>query len=90
MTAARMPHLLREAAAALEDGRNPLTTPFLSDHDVTLDECYDMAEWLALGAVLMAWAHENPQQAITAASGASDSLIMASITKALRRLNGEG
>jgi hypothetical protein len=84
-----MPLLLREAAAALEDGRDPLTTPFLSDFDVTLDECYDMAGWLAVGARLVAWAHENPKQAVIAARGAGDSLMMDAIIKALRKLNGE-
>lgn len=85
----RTSELLKAAADALDDGRDPLTTPFLSDHAVTLDECYDLAEWLAVGAQLMAWAIENPRQARTAASGATDAMRMDVITRVLGKLNEE-
>lgn len=53
--------LLRRAAAALDDGRNPLVNPFLSDNDVTLDQCFGLAEHLALGARIVARAIESPR-----------------------------
>lgn len=86
----RTSELLKAAADALEDGRDPLTTPFLDEHAVTLDECYDLAEWLAVGAQLMAWAIENPGHAKTAVSGATDAMRMDIITRVLGKLNEEG
>lgn len=83
----RSSELLKAAADALDDGRNPLANPFLSDHDVTLDECYSLAEWLAVGARLMAWAIENPRQAKTAVSGATDAMRMDVITRVLGKMN---
>lgn len=53
--------LLRAAADALEDGRDPLASPFLSDNDVTLDQCYSLAEQLAIGARIVAAGIENPR-----------------------------
>lgn len=49
--------LLTLAAEALDKGDDPLHVSFLSEHEVTLDEAYDLAENLALGArmVLEAW-----------------------------------
>lgn len=46
----RSADLLKAAVEALEDGRDPLTNSFLTDNEVTLDECYDLADNLALGA----------------------------------------
>jgi hypothetical protein len=86
----RTSELLKAAADALDDGRDPLTLPFLDDHAVTLDECFDLAEWLAVGAQLMAWAIENPRQAKTAVSGATDAMTMDVITRVLGKLNEEG
>lgn len=86
----RSSELLKAAADALDDGRNPLTSPFLDDNAVTLDECFDLAEWLAVGAQLMAWAIENPRQAKTAVSGATDAMRMDVITRVLGKLNEEG
>lgn len=83
----RQADLLREAADALNDGRDPLTNPFLSEHGVTLDECYDMADFLALGARLIAWAVENPKRAGAAFRGAVDGASMEIITETLRRMN---
>jgi hypothetical protein len=67
---ARMPDLLRKAAEALDDGQIPLMNPFLSDHDVTFDECMDLAELMAVGAQLVAWAMDNPKIAAAAFQGA--------------------
>jgi len=86
----RASELLKAAADALTDGRDPLANPFLDEHAVTLDECYNLAGWLAVGAQLMAWAIENPRQAKTAVSSATDAMRMDVITRVLRRLNEEG
>jgi len=53
--------LLRAAADALEDGRDPLANPFLSDNDVTLDQCYSLADQLAIGARIVAAGIESPR-----------------------------
>ena len=53
--------LLRLAAEALDDGRDPLANPFLSDNDVTLDQLLTMAEMLAVGARVVADGIENPR-----------------------------
>jgi hypothetical protein len=45
--------LLLAAADALDDGQDPFATPFLSEHNVTLDECYTLGEQLASGARMM-------------------------------------
>ena len=55
--------LLRLAADALDDGRDPLTTPFLSEHEVTLDDCFTLAGQLALGARIVAKAIDSPRSA---------------------------
>jgi hypothetical protein len=57
----RRTQLLMAAAAALDDGQDPLTLPFLSEHDVTADECYSLAEQLAIGARIVAYGLENPR-----------------------------
>jgi hypothetical protein len=53
--------LLELAAEALGDGRDPLTNPFLSDNDVTLDQCYSLAEQLAIGARIVAYGIRKPK-----------------------------
>jgi hypothetical protein len=35
--------LLREASKAFEDMRDPFSTEWLCEHDVTADECYDLS-----------------------------------------------
>jgi hypothetical protein len=55
--------LLRKAAEALDDGRDPLHESFLSDNQVTLDEAYTLAEMLALGARIVATGLEKPSSA---------------------------
>jgi hypothetical protein len=49
--------LLRAAADALDDGQIPLMNPFLSEHEVTLDQCMS----LAIGARIVAAGIENPR-----------------------------
>jgi len=86
----RQSDLLKAAADALDDGRSPLEGAFLTEHEVTLDELYGLAGWMAIGSRLMAWAIENPAQARAAAAGATDGMRMDTITRVLRKLNGEG
>jgi hypothetical protein len=45
-----MADLLRKAAELFEDGRDPFETNFLSDNNVTLDECMSLSE--AIGLIL--------------------------------------
>lgn len=42
----RTENLLRKAGEALNDGRDPFETWFLSEHQVTLDEVYGLSETL--------------------------------------------
>jgi hypothetical protein len=86
----RQSDLLKAAADALDDGRSPLEGAFLGDHGVTLDELFDLAERLSIGARLVAWAIENPKLAGAAASGASDAMRMDVVIGLLRKLDGEG
>jgi hypothetical protein len=46
----RKTDLLKAAAEALDDMRDPFSTDFLVEHGVTADECMDLSEWLATGA----------------------------------------
>lgn len=48
----RSTDLLKKAADALDDGQIPLMNPFLADNEVTLDECYNLGDQLAMGARL--------------------------------------
>lgn len=58
---ARRTELLNAAADALDDGQIPLVDPFLSEHEVTLDECFSLAQQLAIGARLVAYGLEHPR-----------------------------
>jgi hypothetical protein len=53
--------LLELAADALDDGRDPLAEPFLSDNGVTLDQCYSLADQLAIGARIVAAGIRTPR-----------------------------
>ena len=53
--------LLLAAAEALEDHSDPLSTWFLTEHDVTLDQAASLAEQLALGARILVHAFEHPR-----------------------------
>lgn len=44
----RREDLVLKAAKAMIDGMDPFSTTFLSEHNVTLDECYTMGEDLAM------------------------------------------
>jgi hypothetical protein len=53
--------LLRKAADALDLGMIPLQNPFLSNHEVTFDQCISLAQQLATGARIVAKGIENPK-----------------------------
>jgi hypothetical protein len=55
--------LLRKAADALDAGQIPLMNPFLSDNDVTFDQCMSLAQQLAIGARVVAKGIESPKSA---------------------------
>jgi hypothetical protein len=44
----RIEELLSSAATEFENGRNPFETSWLSDHNVTIDECYDLSDRIAI------------------------------------------
>ena len=50
---ARMRELLRATVAELRQGEQPLSHRFLVEHEVTLDEAYSLAEWLAIGCAVL-------------------------------------
>jgi len=83
----RMTDLLKNAADALDEGEDPLALSFLSEHDVTLDECYDMAFKLAAGARLIAWATEHPREAAKFIEAGLAGMAMDAITRAMAVVN---
>lgn len=82
----RSAELLKAAATALENGEDPLSLHFLSEHDVESGECLDLADSLAMGARLIAWAMEHPKQAVAAAQGAGTGLQYHALMEAFARL----
>jgi hypothetical protein len=52
--------LLRKAADALEKGESPFYSGFLTENDVTADQCMALAMNLALGARVVAAALDKP------------------------------
>lgn len=52
--------LLRKAAEAMDEGRNPFDAVFLRKNEVTLDQCLTLAEQLAIGARIVAAGIEAP------------------------------
>lgn len=53
--------LLRKAANALSEGNDPFAGSFLSENDVSFDQCMTLAEQLAIGARMVAHAIEHPK-----------------------------
>jgi hypothetical protein len=53
--------LLRAAADALDGGTDPFSTGWLSEHDVSLDQCLNLAKQLAIGARIVAAGIEKPR-----------------------------
>jgi hypothetical protein len=52
--------LLRAAADALEEGTDPFSTAFLTEHGVTFEQASSLADQLAIGARIMARGIEKP------------------------------
>jgi hypothetical protein len=52
--------LLRLAADALDNGVDPFSSVFLGDHEVTSDQCFSLAQQLAVGARVVAAGIESP------------------------------
>lgn len=82
----RQAELLSLAADGLDDGEHPFCDQFLSGNQVTADECFEMAELMAEGARLVAWAIEHPRDAAAFLSGGSAVMAMNAITEALRKI----
>lgn len=83
----RQAELLRAAADGLDEGGHPFCDEFLSGHQVTLDECFDMAAMMAAGAQVMAWAAENPRDAAAFLASGSAGMALNAVTRALARVN---
>ena len=83
----RMADLLDKAADALDEGIDPLAPGFLAANEVTLGECYDLADKLAMGARLISWATRNPKQAAAFARDGTDGMGMEAITRLLAAMN---
>jgi hypothetical protein len=85
----RSSKLLRAAADALENGVDPFSAGFLSEHDVTFDEVSDLADRMAIGAQVTAWAIENPRRAMRIVQagllGARADVINEALTKLLNQ-----
>ena len=82
MASDRPQRLLIAAAEALEAGRDPLAQDWLVEHDVSLTEVYDLASSLAIGARLVHWATEHPEEA----AAALDSAQLVMLRKRLDRV----
>lgn len=82
----RQSDLLKSAAEALEQGEDPFGTSFLGQHDVTFDECMDLADKLAAGARIVAWISENPRAAAKFAECGSAGMALDAIAEALSRI----
>lgn len=57
----RRADLLTAAAEALDDGRDPFSSEFLGKHEITRDECFSLAEQLAIGARIVARGLDHPR-----------------------------
>jgi hypothetical protein len=83
----RSSDLLKAAADYLDDGGNPLELLFLSENEVTFDECGDLADSLAMGARLVAWAMEHPREAAAFLSNGSAGMALDACTRAMAGIN---
>ena len=81
----RMCDLANLAADALDDGRNPFEQSFLTEHDVTFDECMSLAGIFATGGRLFAYALDHPKIAQGAIGGAHMAAAYAALNSALEK-----
>lgn len=86
MMARRMAELLNAAADVLDNGEHPFCDEFLSEREVTLDECFDMAELMACGARVIAWAVASPRDAAAFLASGSAGMALSAITEALGKI----
>lgn len=82
-----MTDLVSAAADAMEAGCDPFHTSFLTDHDVTFDECMTLSEILAVGARLVAFGIENPTVMLGALNGAQMAAAYQQLSAALDRVH---
>lgn len=82
----RRSELLNAAADGLDQGEHPFCDKFLGEHEVTLDECFDMAALMAEGARVVAWAIDNPRDAAAFLAGGSAGMAASAITEALAKI----
>ncbi len=82
----RIAQLLREAAAHLENMGDPFSESWLRAHKVTDDECSTLSETLAVGARIVAWILDHPQEAGTLINSAHLVAVQHELTTAAQRL----
>jgi len=83
----RTADLIKAAADALDDGRDPFQQAFLVDHDVTFDECMILSQLLAVGGRLVAFGIENPTVMLGALNGAQMAAAYQQLSAALHRVH---
>lgn len=90
----RRADLLRSAVVSLQNGEDPFGGGFLREHNVSLDECYDLADALALGGQVVL-AMMDPERADLEALAATEivsrlntSRSLDSLTRVLRETSG--
>lgn len=81
----RLVEILTAAADAMEDGMDPFDTAFLADNRVSLEECFTMADLLALGARLVAFGLQHPDVARGALNGAAVTSACGALNAALMK-----
>lgn len=75
MLSQRITELVRAAARDLRAGIAPLGHEFLVEHDVTLDEAYSLAEWMAVGCdTLLELDKTTPGQRLIGVALASEAI----------------
>lgn len=82
----RRAELLEAAAGALEEYTDPFSGAFLSGHEVTFDEHLELAEDMAVGAGIVAWAVEHPKEAMAVIRAGLLGARAEAVTEALAKL----
>jgi hypothetical protein len=77
----RLVELLKEAGRALEEGTDPFASYWLSEHNVTLHEVYQLSAALSMGAFMMAHLLANPAAGSTALNAAMMTHLTAKLEK---------
>jgi hypothetical protein len=79
----RMIELLEKAADRLDEGEDPFHNKFLTENDVTLNEVYTLAAFMAIGTRMMVFSMKNPKAALAMANAGKHSVL----TDVLEELN---